>query len=189
MFVAATPLWAKWYAELLEPAGLRWEAERWFEHYLNEPVPGRQAYPRRRNIALPADGWLRVLREAEKVIHGPEGRWAGGAKPLHRRAFHALSISVGNRYRLPKLLTMSMAKSQHNDTWTPHFLHCWWRDGNIEAFGGGLSIVYSLQDHSIPGIGACWRYQQVQQYVLDSMTWPKFHPANPAEQERWIKQP
>ena len=178
MFVTSSPRRLAWFAALLEPLGLRWEAEAWFSTATRSPGL--------RNAPLPPDGWALVHRLANGVVHTPEGYRQKAVTHLQLKAFMELSVALGERFRHPAISGIAFSVTDRRGM-LPH-VHAWRLPDtfNVRPFGGGISTVMGLRDVYVNGVGQCFHYMPMTENYVESFPWTPFDPANPWVQQLWV---
>lgn len=181
MYVRSVPRRLKWYGELLEPLGLRWEYESWVEQ--SEVARGG------RNTPLPPDAWHLLYLLAYERIHGSERPVAGRPKMLHLRAWNELAHAVGDRYRHPAI--SGVAFGAYPGTYDPLPHLCVWRDVHFRRHPfhtgeAGLAVeVMVLRPVIVKGVGQCYHYVPAPVGYEENVPWRHSDPANPWIQWEW----
>ena len=177
MYVVSVPRRLRWYGELLEPLGLRWEFERWAA----EAGVSRGA----RNTPLPPDGWHLLHMLAYERIHGSERPGAGRPKMLHLRAWSELNHAIGDRYRHPAISGVAFGAYDGARTPTSPMHIPVWRDADfrIHPFHPGdrecEHVTMQLRTTWVNGIGQCWHYLPAPEGYDGNIPWKRYDPANP----------
>lgn len=152
----------EWYLDLLEPLGLRWEADRHFLHMTQEPRG-------RCNVPLPPDGWLLLMKLAGAHVNNERGFRRQGVKSYQVSAHSELARAVANRFQHPAFRELAVPVTEGV---YPQAMPAWFVDN--EGAGGWFPFGYSTGRFAVlrpetvrlDRIGDCYVWVGTQERTL-----------------------